>query len=41
MHLMEQRLHQTNMATFLKDNPDKHPIGLNIDRRYVITVRSK
>lgn len=41
MHLLEQRVHQTNMKTFLDNHPDVHPVGLNVDRRYVITVRSK
>lgn len=41
MFLLEQRLHQTNLKNFLADNPDKHPMGLNSDSRYVINVRSK
>ncbi len=39
VQLLEQRLHQTNMATFLKENPDTVPDGLNVDSKYVITVR--
>ena len=37
--LFENRVHQTNMRTFLEENPDKHPPGLNIDSKYTITVR--
>lgn len=40
-HLMEQRIHQTNMKSFLAENPDDQPLGLNSDSRYVINVRSK
>ena len=39
MHLMEQRLHQTNIKKFLEDNPDQLPIGLNSDSRYTVSVR--
>ena len=39
--LLEQRLHQTNLKNFLAENPDKLPMGLNSDSRYVINVRSK
>ena len=41
MFLLEQRLHQTNLKNFLAENPDKLPMGLNSDNRYVINVRSK
>jgi hypothetical protein len=41
LFLLEQRLHQTNLKTFLADNPDTLPMGLNSDSRYVINVRSK
>jgi hypothetical protein len=37
--LMEQRVHQTNMKSYLAENPDKMPPGMNIDSRYSITVR--
>lgn len=37
--LLEQRIHQGNMKTFLQDNPDLLPVGLNVDSRYAITVR--
>jgi hypothetical protein len=39
--LLEKRIHQGNMKTFLEDNPDIHPEGLNIDREYAVTVRRK
>jgi len=39
--LLEKRIHQTNMKTFLDENPDSYPEGLNIDREYKITVRKK
>lgn len=37
--LLEQRIHQGNFKTFLKANPDAMPPGVNVDRRYAITVR--
>lgn len=39
--LLEKRLHQSNMKTFLEDNPEVHPPGLNIEREFVVTVRRK
>ena len=39
--LLEHRVHQTNMKSFLEENPDKLPPGLSIDSRYAITVRRK
>lgn len=39
--LLEQRVHQTNMKSFLEENPDKLPPGLNVDSKYSITVRRK
>jgi hypothetical protein len=39
--LMEQRVHQTNMKSFLEENPNLMPPGMNIDSRYAITVRRK
>lgn len=41
MNLLEKRIAQTNMATFLEDNPDLHPPGLNVDSRYTVVVRRK
>ena len=38
-HLLEQRLHNTNMREFLTDNPGVLPLGLNADTKYAVTVR--
>jgi hypothetical protein len=37
--LLEQRIHQTNMRTFLSEHPNLIPEGLNVDSKYTITVR--
>ena len=37
--LLEQRIHNGNMKQFLEENPDKLPMGLQADRKYVIQVR--
>ena len=37
--LLEQRIHNGNLQEFLDANPDKLPIGLQIDSKYVIHVR--
>lgn len=39
MDLFERRLHQGNMAQFLKDNPSVIPPGLNADATYEVSVR--
>ena len=39
--LLEQRVHQTNMKSFLEENPTLMPPGMNVDSRYSITVRRK
>ena len=39
--LLEQRVHQTNMKSFLEENPNLMPPGMNIDSKYAITVRRK
>ena len=41
LELLEKRIAQSNMSTFLQENPDKLPPGLNVDSRYAITVRRK
>jgi hypothetical protein len=41
MGLLEKRIHQTNMKEYLENNPDREPMGLNIDREYEITIRRK
>jgi hypothetical protein len=38
-HLLEQRIHSSNMKQYIEENPDKLPIGLNADTKYAITVR--
>ena len=37
--LLEQRIHTANMQQFLEENPAAMPPGLQIDRKYVVTVR--
>lgn len=37
--LIERRIHQTNMAKFLEENPNQVPPGLNSDTEYDISVR--
>jgi len=41
LELLEKRISQSNMATFLEENPDLHPPGLNVDSRYAVVVRRK
>jgi hypothetical protein len=41
LELLEKRVAQTNMTTFLEENPDLHPPGLNVDSRYAVVVRRK
>jgi len=36
---LEKRIAQTNMATFLADNPSLVPAGLNSTTEYAISVR--
>ena len=37
--LLEKRLHQTHMKEFLSENPDKLPMGLNVEREFTVVVR--
>jgi hypothetical protein len=37
--LLEHRIHNGNMRTFLEENPEAYPAGLQLDRKYVIVVR--
>ena len=37
--LLEKRIAQTNMATFLKENPSLMPPGLNSNSDFIISVR--
>lgn len=39
--LLEKRIAQGNMKTWLEDNPDKLPAGLNINKEFTITIRRK
>ena len=41
LELLEKRIAQTNMSTFLEENRDLLPPGLNVDSRYTVTVRRK
>ena len=38
---LEKRLNQTTVRTFLEENPEVVPKGLNVDSEYVISVRKK
>jgi hypothetical protein len=39
LDLYEKRIHQSNMAKFLEDNPSLVPPGLNSDKEFDISVR--
>jgi hypothetical protein len=39
--LLEKRIAQSNMNTFLEENPDVLPPGLNVDSEYTISIRRK
>lgn len=39
LYLFEKRIHNTNMQQFLDENPDLHPVGLQVDRKYIVQVR--
>jgi hypothetical protein len=39
LDLLEKRIAQTNMATFLQDNPTLVPPGLNSNSEYAVSVR--
>jgi hypothetical protein len=39
LDLLEKRIAQTNMATFLEENPGVYPPGLNTTTEYQISVR--
>jgi hypothetical protein len=38
-HLLEKRIHNTNMKQFLEENPDVLPVGLQADNKYAVYVR--
>lgn len=39
--LLEKRINQSAMKTFLEENPEHVPPGLNANSEYVISVRKK
>lgn len=39
-HLLEKRVHATNMTAFMQENPGEFPEGLNIERTFKATVRA-
>jgi phage host-nuclease inhibitor protein Gam len=39
LDLLERRISQLSMKTFLRENPDLLPVGLNVDNKYTVTVR--
>jgi hypothetical protein len=41
VELLEKRISQANMATFLEENPDAFPPGLQVDSRYTAVIRRK
>jgi hypothetical protein len=38
-HLLQQRISNSNMKTFIEENPDAYPVGLQCDRSYALSVR--
>lgn len=40
-HFLHQRISNGNVDTFLAENPDLHPPGLNADASYTVVVRRK
>lgn len=40
-HFLHQRISNPNVETFLEENPDLHPPGLQADASYTVTVRRK
>lgn len=41
LELLEKRVAQSNMATFIEENPDAVPPGLQVDSRYTAVIRRK
>jgi hypothetical protein len=41
IELLEKRVAQSNMATFIEENPDAIPPGLQVDSRYTAVIRRK
>ena len=40
-HFLQQRISNANVETFLEENPDLHPPGLQADAEYTVVVRRK
>jgi hypothetical protein len=40
-HLLQQRISNVNTQTFLEENPELHPPGLQADASYTVVVRRK
>jgi hypothetical protein len=40
-HFLHQRISNANVETFLEENPDLHPPGLQADAEYTVVVRRK
>ena len=38
-HLLQQRIHDSNMRQFIEENPEAFPPGLNSDSKYTVQVR--
>ena len=41
MEFLDKRLNQKNVREYLEENPDKVPMGLNVDSEYTLAVRKK
>jgi hypothetical protein len=41
LDLLEKRVSQGNMASFLEEHPDLHPPGLNVDSRYAVVITKR
>jgi len=39
--LLEKRIHQGNMKSFIEENPEEVPEGLNVESKMGVTVRRK
>jgi hypothetical protein len=39
LDLLEKRIHNGNMRTFLEENPEAFPPGLQLDSKYTVQVR--
>jgi uncharacterized protein YqeY len=39
LELLERRISQRTMGEFLQNHPDKMPPGMNVESRYVVTIR--